>query len=162
MKKLISVLLVVLMLGALCVCVFADKDPVYSPTAPREWLVEYVDYGNGIPPIITNEIIPEGEVVRIESNPNSPYEFEGFEIQGEYEIVEGSLTGPYIVIRPLSDLVINEKYKGVIDTTSPSDTSPSGPPTGFSPLWITVAFIVLAVCAVAAVFVIKRFAKKEN
>lgn len=162
MRKIVSVLLVVLMLSALCVCVFADKDPIYSPTAPKEWLVEYVDYGEGEPPAITNDVVPDGDTVRYERDPNSPYEFIGFEIQGEYELVEGSLTGPYIVVRPLSDLVIVARYKDVPVTTSPSDTSPHGPQTGFSPLWITIAFVALVVCAVAVIFVVKRMAKKEG
>lgn len=87
MRKLLAILLVVLMLAALCVCVFADKDPVYSPTATT-----------------TEE--------------------------------EG--------------------------TTGPSDTGPVGPQTGFSPLWVIVAFVVLVGCAVASVFVIRPLAKKEN
>lgn len=87
MRKLIAILLVVLMLSALCVCAFADKDPIYSPTAT------------------TSE---------------------------------------------------------VEDTTGPSDTTPVGPQTGFTPLWIVVAFVVLAGCTVAAVCVTKNIAKKEN
>lgn len=160
MRKIVSLLLVVLMLSALCVSVFAD--PVISPTAPKEWLVEFVDYGQGEPPAISNDVIPDGETGRYEADPNSPYEFTGFEIQGEYELIEGSLTGPYIVVRPLSDLVIIARYQDVPVTTTPSDTSPHGPQTGFSPLWITIAFVALVVCAVAVIFVVKRIAKREG
>lgn len=162
MRKFVSILLVILMLSTLCVCVFADTDPIVSPTAPQEWLVEFVDYGQGEPPSISNDQVPDGETVRYEVDPNSPYSFIHFQIQGDYVLVEGSLNGPYIVVRPHSDLVIQAIYEDVPVTTSPSDTSDDGPQTGFDPLWLTIAFVVLAACAVAVIFVVKRMAKREH
>lgn len=162
MRKLFALLLAVLMLAALCVCVFADTDQVDSPTAPKEYIIEFIDYGPGDPPDSSTTIVPEGETGTYKVYPNSPYEFLGFEIEGEYEIVEGSLNGPYIVVRPLTDLVIVAKYEGVPVTVSPTDTSNNGPQTGFNPLWITIAFAALTVCAVASILVVKRMAKKES
>lgn len=161
MRKIISILLVVLMLSALCVSAFADTDPIISPTAPKEFIVEFDDYGTGKVTVTTDDV-PEGDTVRYEADPDSPYEFIGFEIEGDYEIVEGSLTGPYIVIRPLSDLVVIAKYDTVPVTTNPADTGNNGPQTGFSPLWITVAFAALIACAIAVIFVVKRMAKREG
>lgn len=157
MRKVVSILLVVLMLSALCVSVFAEKDPFYSPTAPKEFRIDFIDY-NGT----SYDTVPVGETATYKANPNCPNEFEKFTIEGEYEIVEGSLDGPYIVVKPLSDLIITAHYKGIPVTTSPVDTSNQGPQTGFSPLWITIAFVALVVCAIAATCVVKRIAKKED
>ncbi len=165
MRKLIAVLLAVLMLSALCVSVFAGNDPIVSPTTKPEYLVEFDDYAHSNPgsaPAVSNYTVPVGDTIRFEADPTSPYEFVGFTIDGEYTIVEGSLDGPYIVIKPASDLVVIAEYEGVPIVTTPSDTSHDGPQTGSEITWIAIAFGVLVVCAVAAVIISKRFVKKEN
>lgn len=162
MRKFLAVLLAVLMLSALCVSVFAGDDPIVSPTTKPEYLVEFDDYFHGTPPAVSNETVPVGDTIRFDSDPTSPYKFVGFIISGEYTIVEGSLDGPYIVIKPASDIVVIAEYEGVPIVTTPSDTSHDGPQTGSDITWIAIAFAVLVVCAVAAVIIAKRFVKKEN
>lgn len=162
MRKYLAVLLAVLMLSALCVSVFAGNDPIVSPTTKPEYLVDVHDYADGTPPVVSRETVPVGDTIRFDVDPNSPYEFDCFTINGEYTIVEGSLDGPYIVIKPASDLVVTAKYKGVPIETNPSDTSSESEQFGADITWIAIAFAVLVVCAVAAVFVAKRYAKKEN
>ena len=162
MRKYLAVLLAVLMLSALCVSVFAGNDPIVSPTTNPEYLVEVDDYADGAPPKVSSETVPVGGTIRFDSDPNSPYKFVGFTIDCEYTIVEGSLDGPYIVIMPASDIVVIAEYEGVPIETNPSDTSSDSPQFGADITWIAIAFAVLVVCAVAAVFVAKRYAKKEN
>lgn len=158
MRKTISFLLVILMLGLLCVSAFADEALIISPTAEKEFLIEFKDYGNGATPTITTAEVPEGQTIRYDIDKNSAYKFTGFEIEGSYVIVEGSLAGDYIVLRPTSDLVVVAKYENVPITTSPSDTDSHSPQTGFDPILMGIAVVILSSCAVAIVIVTKRIA----
>lgn len=126
MRKFLAIFLSVLMLGMLCAVVFADDNP--SPTGGEEHLIDYTTYENGDGDS-SNYTVIDGDTIRFDVNPDSDLDFTGFDITGDYELIEGSLDGPYIIIRPLGDLVVIANYDNRA-TDATKDTGNNGPQTG--------------------------------
>ena len=166
MKKLVSIVLALVMIFALTSTVAAEVSPVgkdhytiivgYDPadgslgTADSDKKTVKVDATG-----------KDGEVT-LTAEQRADGEFVEWVIDGEYEIVSGSLTDPVLVIRPLSDIEAIAKFThpgSTPDTPSKPakpDTSESSPKTG-DPLWFVLGMAVLALGAgVVAVKKIKE------
>lgn len=158
MKKVISVMLTVLLLAALTVTVCAEP----SPTGGVYHTVEYITYETGEAvsnPVITVE---DGETVTFNGNDNEKFTFAGFTIQGQYEIVSGSLEGPSITIRPLGDLVVTANYNGVTPAPSNNDNGSQSPNTGYDFTVLEIAALVLLVGLAGFSVAVKRLQKSKG
>lgn len=159
MKKLITIALAVVMLFTMVVSVAAEDSPqpkeVYSISvsySPADGSLgeagsdknQVIIDSSGEDGLVTlTAVVKEGK-------------FEKWDIQGEYEIVEGSLTSPKLVIKPLSDIKAVAIFSGSGSSSTPSsESTPSGtsPKTG-DPLYLIIGFAVLALAAGA--FAIKK------
>ena len=93
-------------------------------------------------------IVKDGETVEVTAKDD--IEFIGWEIIGEYEIISGSLTSKNIVVRPLSDIVIEGKYKGVVEEDKEENESDKAPQTGNNLLMATVLLTAAAFVTMVA------------
>ncbi len=153
MKKVLSVLMAVLMLSAIfAVAVAAEDNP--SPEPAKTYTVEITVKGNGTAngDPTTGE---EGGTSKLVANPDPGSKFIGWTIEGDYEIVEGSLTSPVIVIRPKGTV----KAVAVFEATTPGkDTNPVSPTTGYNTqIVIALMSAVLTVSLAVAVVLGKRY-----
>lgn len=158
MRKFLSILMTVLLLGSLSICAFAAPSPTDAPI----FNIVYYSYEDGTQQQIAIDPVENGETVQITANTSGDRAFTGFAIQGQYELVSGTLTDATIVIRPLSDLVITANYENTTPSTNtPVDNGSTSPQTGDSMLILFVALAVVfgaAGCVVAT----KRLRAKEN
>jgi len=152
MKKLITVALVIVMIFSLSVTVFAAD---YDSPQPKETYSIAVSYSPadgslGVASSDKNQVTidsEDGKVILTATVKDG--KFNRWDIKGEYEIVEGSLTSPKLVIIPKSDISANaifEKDGKPATPDSPSSSSDSGstsPKTG-DPLYLIIGFAVLA------------------
>ena len=109
------------------------------------------------------EIVPEGDVIRLIVDDKYTNSFIKWQIDGEYEIVSGSLTSKELVIRPLGNIdayaYVNEKSEDTDKPVTPGkkDDSPKSPDTSAAPVAGIVAVIALAGCT--ALVAKKRISK---
>lgn len=108
MKKLLAVLLSILMLTVLCTAVSFSAMAAKSPEGGLVYKISVVSYASGQPTAGTYKV--EGENIRLIAAEKSNYVFTGWVIKGEYNIISGTLTSKELVIKPLSDLSIEESY----------------------------------------------------
>lgn len=174
MKKLIAVLMTLCLLASLCVCAFAEND-IQSPTDKPIFTITYLSNGETDSPEVFEE---EFDIVALDDNSVeiSAYEkdgktFEGFTIDGDYEIVSGSLEPiasrgkgklvGYIRIMPKSDLTVKAHYDEIVtEPTTEGDGGNDSPQTGDSMMtWIIAAVALVGIfgCAVAT----KKLASKN-
>ncbi len=154
MKKLLAVLFCVVILAT---CMAVPAFAADSPGAKPVYKVEVESFSSGSSTSNVTTVV-EGDTVKLTVDANSKHTFTGWVIEGvegvDYEIVSGSLTSETIVIRPLTDLKIEEAYdvpgSAGEGTTNDSDKAPE---TGNSAL-------ALAVLAVAGAFVVMVSTKK--
>ena len=126
MKRILSVILTALILTAVfAVCVTAAD---YKSPADRDYniITIVVDGDKGGTVTADPVTVPKGETSKIIAKPDDGYEFSGWVIEGEYEIIEGDLNSPVIVIRPLTDVKVTAKFTG----TAKRDTDTESPETG--------------------------------
>lgn len=158
MKKLVSIALALVMIFALTATVAAETYP--SPT-PKDHYIIIVEYdpsdgslGTADSDKKTVEVDAAGEdgEVKLTAVEKGNGEFIKWTIEGDYEIVSGSLTDPVLVIKPKSDIhaIAYFTQPGATPDTpakpSNPDNSKSSPKTG-DPLWIVLGLSILALGA---------------
>ena len=151
MKRIITIALVIVMIFALAVPVFAESSP--QPKEKYSINVTYspADGSMGEAGSDKNQIIidpSDDGLVTLTAVPKDG-KFSRWDIKGEYDIVEGDLTTPKIVIRPHSDITANAIFEKDGKPATPDTPSSSGGGSGTSPktgdpLYLIIAFTVLA------------------
>ena len=183
MKKLFALVLTLALIATLPMMAFATEDETFpSPTDKPLVVVDFDSYHPGNLNDVSEETVPVGTEYTFVA-PESEYDFLGFTIEGEYEVVSGGQwiidsdaaetrsTVPTLVVIANSDLRvvahydIEEEPTDTTETTQPTvddDDDNDAPPTGDSKLtfWI-VAMVIIGVsgCAVA---VSKLVSKKKD
>ncbi len=176
MKKVLSIIFALVLM---C-CAVASVSAEISPTAsiPQNTIIIDAipvpgEAGNATPDINNpgRVEINSGEVVTLTATPSKGYKFSHWEfIYGEFEIIEGDLTTPTIVIRPTGSSNIRAEAHFVkIDepVTAPSSKPvPTLPQDSTSPITGTVsngsetavlfAMGAVVIMAVATVVVLKK------
>lgn len=93
MKKLIAILMSLCLLTGLSLCVFAAEDEIVSPTDTAVYSVEFISYAGGTAEEVFVETVAVGDTIVITAPPAPEgSKFVGFTVEGEYELVSGSLT----------------------------------------------------------------------
>lgn len=183
MKKLFAVIIALLLVASLPMMAFAtETETIPSPTDVPLIVVDFDSEHPGQVADVSEESVPVGTELTFVA-PESEYEFLGFTVEGEYEVVSGGkyimnapatrgAERPTLVLIAKSDLKVVAVYD--IDETDPSESTDPTTPTvdddedGDSPqtgddmliLWIALAVVIGgAGCALA---VKKLTAKKEN
>ena len=156
MRKLFAVLMSLCLVLSFCICAFATEgSSVQSPTDEPVHSVEFISYDTD-KPSSTEYTVVAGDTIEITAPDSENSDFNGFTIEGEYEIISGGLDNQTIVIRPLSDVIIIANYNNT--PTAPSTSGDNGndsPQTGADPM-----IFVIAVAAVAAIVGITLATKK--
>ena len=137
MKKFLAMLISIVILSTFMVIpTFAEKSPEGD--------------------VFHKVVIKDGETITVKDGENvqliakDNVEFIGWEIIGEYEIISGSLTSKNLVIRPLSDLIVEGKYKDVAEEDKEENESDKAPQTGNGVLMITVLLTAAAFVTMVA------------
>lgn len=176
MKKIVSLLVAVLLTVCAVVSVSAEISPT-APTVIKDTItidaVPVPDNAGSVTPSIDNPIEyvvgSDGTITLIASS------FEGFEfsywefVTGEFEIIQGSLTSPTIVIFPKGDVNIRAyahfKEIGSSQPITQPDSKPAGKPddgtsapvTGdITPVVVFAGVLTLALGVAAVAFLKKR------
>lgn len=175
MKKVLSIIFALLLM----VCTMASVAAQVSPNPPKpgnEIIIDAIPVpgeGGGTTPDINNPgkvEVGKGEIVTLTATPSKGYKFSHWEFSyGEFEIVEGGLNTPVIVIRPTGgDKVRAEAHfvkedESVAPPTStpvkPLPTDPTSPITGAdnsSAVTGTVIAVVVTMMAIGAVVLLKK------
>ena len=155
MKRLITIALAIVMIFALGVTVFADSSPV-----PKEQYSIVVTYspsdgslGDASADKNTVIIDPSDDgLVTLTANVKDG-KFSKWDIKGEYDIVEGSLTTPKLVIRPHSDIIANAIFE--------KDGKPATPDTPSSSLKLRQRFFDRCFCFARTVVIRLIFAESK-
>lgn len=147
MRKVFALLLTVLLLGSLATMVFASDDDPSAVAVPKFTIEIHFDFET---PVVETVVVEDGTEYTLTPKEKDGYEFEGYEISGEYEIK--SKDGNTWVIIPKSDLVIHVKYKGVTPEPKPEDDKPVSPRTGVN----TVLFAAMILVGLFGVVVATR------
>ncbi len=175
MRKLIAVLMTLCLLAGLCVCAFAENE-IESPTDKPIFTVTYLSNGESDDP---NQYIEQFDLTTLEDGSVEAYAYEiegktfkGFTIDGDYEIIDGSLDPiasrgketlvGYIHFTPLSDLVVKAHYDEIVtEPTTEGDGGNDSPQTGDSMMtWIVVAVALVGILGFAVAT--KKLAGKKN
>lgn len=176
MKKVLSIIFALVLM---C-CAVASVSAEISPTAsvPKDIIIVDAipvpgEAGNATPGINNpgKVEINSGEVVTLTATPSKGYKFSHWEfIFGEFEIIEGDLTTPTIVIRPTGSSNIRAeahfvKIEEVVtapsskpgSTLSPDSTSPiTGAANNTSDTAVILAMGAMILVSVATVVVLKK------
>lgn len=170
MKKFLVVFTAIAMLLISTVTAFAAE----SPTAPvHNKVVVDADKGGTANSDVT--IIQKGDEVTLIAKPDDGYGFNGWEIDGDYEIVSGDLNSTTLVIRAKSDIHAKAAFKSTSSSSSSSSsskpvssgTSSQGKPNNSdtSPVTGSESVVFFGIAALAlipvAVFAKKRLANKD-
>ena len=147
MKKLFAILVAAMIVVFATVPAFA----VVSPSKSSGQFKVTMHNQNGGSGSYTEERDKDGQHVTIKAHPKNGYTFSKWVIDGDYELVKGSLTDEEIYLLLKSDIDVTPLFAGKGGTISVSqNTSPESPKTGDStPLVITL--ISLSVLALGAV-----------
>jgi len=145
MKKLLAIVFSVVILAAfMAVPALAEGSPVGEVVHK----VEVTSNSTGEDVTTTYEV-KDGETITLTKTEGSDYEFKGWVITGEYEIVSGDVNSDEIVIKPLSDIKVLESYDVETEPSDPND-SDKAPQTGNSALVVTVLLTAGAFVAMVA------------
>ena len=136
MKKILAVLFAVLWISVSSVAALAAP----SPTAPVIYNVT-VEAQQGGSVHSSVETVQQGDQVILTATVDDGYIFTTWNISGEYEIIEGSLSSERIVVRPDSDIHATAGFKAAsadVPTSptegpapGPGNDSPTSPQTGY-------------------------------
>lgn len=160
MKKLIAILVSVFVLVSLCVTM-AVPAMAATPSAEGEevFKINVSSFAEGTKTPGSYKVEKDGTITLTISK-DRDYDFVKWAIDGDYEIVSGSLTSKTLVIRPLSDLDIEEAYdvkgsQGAGEKPADLDENESdkAPETGNSALAFAT---LLAICGFTTVLVAKK------
>lgn len=148
MKKVLSVLLVVLMLTAVFAVAAAATDNEYPSPSDRDYFVVEVNVdGNGTG-TVDNPTPPKGDTVKLVAKPGDGAEFKGWTFEGEFEWVEGDANSLTIVIRPKEDLKFIAHF-----TEGKKDSGKTSPTTGYNTASVIAAMAVVLTISAAVVVV---------
>lgn len=174
MKKVVSLLIAVLLMACAVVSVSAEISPT-APTIVKDTIiidaVVVPDNAGTVDPSIDNpfefEVNSDGTVKLVASSMEG-FKFSHWEfIAGEFDIIEGSLTSPVLVIKPKGDTNVRAEAHFVkVDDTTPStepDSKPAvkpddddkSPTTGDITPVVAVSAVVL-MAGIAAVVLKKK------
>ncbi|MBR6826136.1 MAG: hypothetical protein IKM59_06270 [Oscillospiraceae bacterium] len=180
MKKLFAILMALLLVASFSVTAFATEgtdETIPSPTDVAKIVVEYDSEYPGMMIDVSKETYDMGVIVTFVAQ-DSDYDFLGFTVEGEYEVVSGGnyildaapeRTGdrPTLVLKALSDLKVVAHYDIDVEVTEPTtatqpdDEEGDSPQTGDSMLVYCIAgALILGV--VGFVFAGKQLVKKED
>lgn len=166
MKKFLSIALAIVMIFALSAVAFADETPTqYVSPVPEENLkieVFWVPSDGSLGDAEADKYQVKknnDETVTITANPKNKGEFIKWEIEGEYDLVEGSLTTPVMIIKPKTDIKATAYFKtpgGTEPTTVKPTEKPSNPvsPKTGDPLFLIIALAALALGT--GIFAVKK------
>lgn len=176
MKRVLTLLFALILMCCAVVSVSADVSPT-APPAKDEIIIDAIPVpgeAGGTTPDINNPgkvEVNSGEVVTLTATAKPGFIFSHWEFKfGEFEIIEGDLTTPVIVIRPTGSSNIRAEahfVKEGEDITAPSSKPvPTLPQENTSPITgvngtdttvaNTVAVVAIAVMAVGAVVILKK------
>lgn len=153
MKKLVSVVLALVMIFALTATVAAEISP--TPKEHYNIVVEYdpsdgsLGTADSDKKTVEVDAVGEDGEVKLTAVEKGNGEFVKWTIEGDYEIISGSLTDPVLVIKPKSDIHAIA-YFTQPGSTPDSPSKPSNPDEGTSspktgdPLWIVLGLSILA------------------
>lgn len=156
MKKLVSIVLALVMIFALTATVAALDSPVvkdYTIIVGYDPADGSLGTAEGDKTTVKVEAVGEDGEVKLTAVQRGDGEFIRWDIDGEYEIVSGSLTDPVLVIKPLSDIKAIARFTQPGGSTPDSPAKPAKPDTGTSspktgdPLWFVLGMAVLALGA---------------
>ena len=154
MKKVLSVLMAVLMLSAIFAVAVSAETENPSPEPTKYYTITVIIKGNGTATADPSSV-EEGGTTKLVANPDPGSKFIGWTIEGDYEIVEGSLTSPTLVIRPKGDVKVTANFE---PTSTGKDTGPKSPTTGYNTqAVIALMAVVLTVSAAVVVVLGKRY-----
>ena len=144
MKKIIAISLVVIMMLSLSVSALA-VDLNGSPDKPgTEHKVETYSTDGGT---ATHTVNPDGTVT-ITATTEDGHTFTKWIIEGDYEIVSGSLTDKVIVIIPKSDIIATAYFDGAVKPPVKPWDKEESPETGnYVAIVAAVAVVALFGCA---------------
>lgn len=153
-KKALAVLVAMLIVMFSCVSAFAAISPSGKPSL--DVTIIPTEGGTGSYDITTEiEAGPNGgTIVEFTPKPNPGYTFEKWELEGEYDIVDGSLTTDKLKVEAYSDLVATPYYVSASGTPGSSvdaNTSQTSPQTGDNTNVMFAVAIVLVAMAGAVV-----------
>lgn len=154
MKKVFALMLALVIVASLAVSVSAATS--YSSPVPVSYYnistsVVGTGSANGDP--IKVEANTDGTSTLTASEVSGGGAFVKWELTGEYDIVEGSLTSKVLVIRPKSDVKGVAYFKEAGKDTGKKDDSSTSPKTGD----MTLLFVsVMLLAAGTAVFAVKK------
>ena len=123
MKKVISVLAVLLVLSLSVMPVFADS--ISSPkatVADYDVIVVPVDGGTVTYIYITGVDDDGHQQVRFVAQPDDEWDFTGWEFDGEYTVIEGDLTDYTVTVDITTDVTVKPGFK----PSSPDEPSTTG------------------------------------
>ena len=110
MKKVFLCLISVFVLASLCVAMAVPAmAATYSAEGEEVFQINVSSFAEGSKSSGNYKVEDDGTITLTVSK-DSDYIFVKWAIDGEYEIVSGSLTSKTLVIRPLSDLDVEEAY----------------------------------------------------
>lgn len=125
MKKLLIPLLVLTMIFSISLCAFAESVP--SPTAPVVYKVTVVQPDRELGAI--SRLNNDDGSVTVSVSPEQEATFIKWVLEGDPEIVSGSLTDTTITIKPVDqDVVVTAELKTDEETTTEEITVPSDAP----------------------------------
>ncbi len=150
MKKVFALLLAVVLVVFATVPAFATD--LKSPSGDQEYDVN-INNNQGGTGSYTTEYVEDGEYTIITADPNDGYNFSYWVINGDYELIEGSLTDLSIKIRPLSDIVVTPYFEkdGKIVEGPDGDDSGTSPKTSDATTYVFATIALLSVALFGAV-----------
>lgn len=150
MKKIIALVIAFAVFMSLGIVAFAEG----SPEGNKKYNITITINGEE-----EEKILQEGDTITLIATDEEGFSFEGWNITGDYEIVEGDENSEILVIRPLGDLQIeelgewdegNEGEEGEKPEKpgKPNDSETS-PPTGNSYIFLTLGGLFILFSGVA-------------
>ncbi len=176
MKKLLSVLLAVMVCFSCCISAFAAN----SPTPDKYYTVDsFVNIVGGGTAVAVPTVVKAGEIIVFTATVAEGYVFDHWELDGKFEIVDGTIYDPVIKVELVPDAnnkthgdlkdtadVVGEAHFKPIDEeittgeqqTAKPDDSPDAPQTGTLNTQATVIIIL----SVAGLMMVVLFYKKRT
>lgn len=139
MKKFLAILFSVVIIATFMAV------PAFAEVSPEGEVIYNVEMGDG-----EKVAVSEGDTITLKvSDPDA--DFEGWDIEGKYEIVSGDLTSDVLVIRPLSDIVVKEVYADAEDdVVTDENESDKAPQTGNNTIMLVTLLTAGAFVAMVA------------
>lgn len=150
MKKIVALLLALTLILALPVFAFAED----SPSGKPEYKVQIINVDGAT--AVGNKN-PDGSYT-VTVTVKEGYKFNKWTIEGEYELVDSDLTDDTVTFTYTSDITVTPSYTkdGASSGAGSVDTGSGSPDTENNNSYTLAVVSLLAVIAVAGVFVIKN------